>query len=197
MGSLFGNIVRGIGGAVAGAGRVTAPFLKSVPYVGTALTALDLASNVFGGLGGSNASGNTGIGGGLPALPGMPGSNPYAGKRTILGNDPNIAAALQGFAISKSHLRMFYRAPKGYVIRHDEKGDAYAIPKALARKYLGWKPAKKPLLSIRDTNAIHHAATAIKKFEKMEKTIKHIANWHAPRHKPADKNIIVTGKVVK
>jgi hypothetical protein len=96
-------------------------------------------------------------------------------------------------AISMHNLRQFYRAPKGYVIRRDEKGDPYGIPKSLAKQYLGWKPAKKPLLSIRDTNAIRQAGRAIKKLQGAEKMAKKIANWKSPSPR---KNIFVTGGTV-
>jgi len=83
-------------------------------------------------------------------------------------------------AISKGNLRQFYRAPKGYVIRFDAAGDPYGIPKQLARQYLGWKPAKKPLLSIRDTSALKRAGVAIKKLQNAEKMARKIANWKTP-----------------
>jgi len=189
MGSLFGNIARGIGGAVMSASR--SPLMKVIPGVGTALSVVGAASAVGGmlGIGGSS-------GGQLPQMPGMPGlpSAPGMGDRSILRNDPNLPDMLKPYAISKANLRQYYRAPKGFVIRHDEKGDAYGIPKKLARAYLGWKPAKKPLISIRDTNAIRHAGTAIKKLQKAEKMAKKIANWHSPHARP--KYIETTGHVV-
>jgi len=190
MGSLFGNIARGIGGAVMTVAR--SPIAKAIPVVGTGLSVLGAASSLGNMLGGGGASG-----GQLPAMPGMPGL-PNAtgmGDRGVFQNDPNLPDMLKPYAISKANLKQYYRAPKGFVIRHDAVGDAYGIPKKLAQAYLGWKPAKKPLLSIRDTNAIRHAGRAIKKLQNAEKMAKKIANWHTPHRAPA-RNIIVTGGVV-
>jgi hypothetical protein len=117
-----------------------------------------------------------------------------AGKRTVFGNDPNVTDDLKASVISKGNLKVFYRAPKGYVVMKDQVGDPMGVPKYLARRY-GWKPAKKPLLSIRDTNSLKTAGRAIKKLQKAEKMARGIANWHTP-HKAASKNIVVTGKVI-
>lgn len=192
--SLFGSIARGIGGAVMSVAR--SPIARAIPVVGTGLSVLGAVSSVGSMLGVGNSSP-----GQLPQMPGMPGMPglPNAtgmGDRSVFRNDPNLPDMLKPYAISMANLKHYYRAPKGFVIRHDAKGDAYGIPKKLARAYLGWKPAKKPLLSIRDTNAIRHAGTAIKKLQKAEKMAKHIANWHTPHKAPA-RNIIVTGKTVK
>jgi len=191
MGSLFGNIARGIGGAVMSVAR--SPIAKALPVVGTGLSVLGAASSVYSMLGSGGSSP-----GQLPQMPGMPGlpSAPGMGDRGIFSNDPNLPEMLKPYAISKGNLKQYYRAPKGFVIRHDAAGDAYGIPKKLAKAYLGWKPAKKPLLSIRDTNAIRHAGVAIKKLQKAEKMAKKIANWHSPTHK-APRNIFVTGGTVK
>ena len=191
MGSLFGNIARAVGGAVMTVAR--SPVAKAIPVVGTGLSVLGAASSLGNMLGGGGSSP-----GQLPQMPGMPGlpQAPGMGDRGIFQNDPNLPEMLKPYAISKANLKQYYRAPKGFVIRHDAVGDAYGIPKKLAQAYLGWKPAKKPLLSIRDTNAIRHAGRAIKKLQRAEKMAKKIANWHSP-HRAASRNIIVTGKTVK
>jgi len=189
MGSLFGNIARGIGGAVMTVAR--SPLAKAVPYLGAASTILSVGSALL-------PSGSAG-----PAMPAMPGgfagpagnpmANPLMGDRGWFQNDPNVQDWMKPMAISKTNLKVCYRAPKGFVIRYDEVGDPYGIPKEIARKFLGWKPAKKPLLSIRDTNAIRHAGRAIKKLQGAEKMAKKIANWKSP---PRRQNIIVTGRTV-
>jgi len=187
-------------GSVASGGlsvlRAAAPVLKSVPVVGTALTAASVGLGAYDLIKGGSSSGGLpalpGGGGGLPALPGTG----VVGKRTIFGNDPNIIAALQPFAISKGNLRVSYRSPqKGFVVVHDQNGDAFALPKGLAKKYFGWKAAKKPLLSVRDTNAIKHAGAAIKKLQRAEKEAKKIANWHSPR--PRQNIVLAPGKFKK
>jgi len=192
MGSLFGNIARGIGGAVMTVAR--SPIAKAIPVVGTGLSVLGAASSVGSMLGSKGASG-----GQLPAMPGMPGMpSTYAGQTGIFQNDPNVKGRpdIEKAAISKANLKISYRSPaRGYVVVRDDNGDPMAIPKALAKMYYGWKPAKKPLLYIRDTNAIRRAGTAIKKLQRAEKMAKKIANWHSPHRSPS-KNIIVTGGVV-
>lgn len=191
MGSLFGNIVRGIGGAVGTVAR--SPLGKMVPYLGTALTVGSAVSSLIPGQGG------------MPAMPAMPSNgpgggfvaDPRAGKTGWFRNDPNTRKELEASAIAKGDLRVSYRSPaRGYVVVRDDNGDPMAIPKHLAKIYYGWKPAKKPLLSIRDTNAIRRAGTAIKKLQRAEKMAKKIANWHTP-HRSAPKMIQVTGRRVK
>lgn len=194
MGSLFGNIARGIGGAVMNVAR--SPVAKLIPGAGTAISVLGAASAA------SSMLGVTGGNSRMPALPSMPGfpmgrgfagPSTLAGQRGIFSNDPNVPDWMKPAVISKGNLKTFYRAPKGYVIRLDEKGDPCGVPRQLARQYLGWKPAKKPLLSIRDTNAIRQAGRAIKKLQGAEKMAKKIANWKSPTR---SKQIFVTGGVV-
>jgi len=105
--------------------------------------------------------------GGMPMLPGA-GAPSIVGDRGIFQNDPNIVAALQPWVISKTNLRQYYRSPiKGYVIRYDSNGDPYAIPKTLARQYLGWKPAKKPPISVGEYQALKKADRTVKKMRKV------------------------------
>lgn len=187
MGSMFGNVFRAV---------TRSPLAKMIPGVGTALSVAGAASTILNiGSGGSGS-------GGMPALPSMPGmpvgggfagGNQFAGQRGWFSNDPNVPDWMKPAAISKGNLKVCYRAPKGYVIRFDEKGDPYGIPRQLAKQYLGWKPAKKPLLSIRDTNAIRQAGRAIKKLQNAEKMAKKIANWKSPSR---SKQIFITGGTV-
>lgn len=186
MGSMFGNIVRGIGGVVGGVAR--SPVGKMIPYLGTGISIASalipsgspgsLPASPFGGVGPLN-----GPGGGV--------YNAAAGNRGILRNDANVPDWLKPMVISKGDLRMYARAPKGYVIMHDEKGDPYGMPRDLAIKMKMWRPAKKPLLSIRDTNAIRHAGTVINKLKKFNKNVQKIANFHAGPRRIAPRNIII------
>ena len=192
MGSLFGTVARGIGKA---AGTVIrSPLARAIPGVGTVLTGASIGLTAYDMLKGSGSNA------GMPPLPtianggGILPASPMAGKRTIFGNDPNVTAELKPSVISKGNLSTYYRAPKGYVVMRDQVGDPMGVPKYLARRY-GWKPAKKPLLSIRDTNSLKTAGRAIKKLQKAEKMARGIANWHTP-HKSAPRNIIVTGKTI-
>lgn len=193
MGSMFGNVFRAVTrGPIGGV-------LKAVPVLGTALSVASLGASALSL--GSSLLGSGGASPGMPQLPAMPGfpgagaagPNPNAGQRSVFRNDPNVPDWMKPAAISKANLRQFYRAPKGYVIRFDAAGDPYGVPKQMAKQYLGWRPAKKPLLSIRDTNAIRQAGRAIKKLQNAEKMAKRIANWKSPSRQ---KTIYVTGGVV-
>lgn len=201
----FGSVIGSIGRAAGALSR--SPIGKVaglVPGLGTAVSAIGLAGSAYGAY--KAIAGNSGAGASLPMLPGgaapmLPANPGFAGQgspiqpgdRSIFRNDPNVIKALEAFAIPKSALKVCYRAPKGFVVLHDQVGDAYGLPKVVAQKMGLWKAAKKPLLSVRDTNAIRRAGTAIKKLQHAEKMAKHIANWHSPRR---TKNIIVTGGVV-
>lgn len=190
--ALFGAILRGgsiaartlFKGARAGTGAAL-----SVPGVRGALKATGIGATV---LGIGQALIPQGGGGGMPMLPGAAGlpMAPGMGERSIFRDDPNVVEALKPFAISTRNLKQFFRAPKGFVIMRDAVGDAYGIPKKIAQQYLGWKPAKKPLLSIRDTSALRRAGTAIKKLQNAEKMARKIANWHAPRRSAPRPTII-------
>lgn len=169
------------GGAVAAAGRAVnkIPLIKAVPGIGTAATLIGgvaTASSLLGG--GTRSPGLPQLpgGAGLPALPGG-GAPAIVGDRGIFQNDPNIVAALQPFAISKTNLRQSYRSPiKGYVIRYDSAGDPFAIPKQMARAYLGWKPSKKPPISVGDWEAVKRADRTIKKVRKITATMTRVDN---------------------
>jgi len=200
MGSKFGNFVRGVGSAGMNVTRAAtrAPFLKAVPGLGTALTVASI------GLTGYQAmTQGGGGGGGLPPSPFGPAgsmngpgggfagfSGGMVGKRTVFGNDPNVPDNLKSQVISKGNLRTYYRAPKGFVVMKDSVGDPMGVPKYIAKMY-GWKPAKKPLLSIRDTNAIRHSGAVIKKLKTFNKTVEKIANFHAGARRSAPRNIII------
>jgi len=157
--------------------------LKAVPFVGTALSVANMASDVMGGFGGGGGGGGGGgmpalptvarySSGGMPALPGSAGSNPVVGQRGIFRNDPNVVEALKPFAISMHNLRTCYRSPqKGFVIRRDQNGDPFAIPKAMAVKYLGYKTHKKPPISVGDWEAVKRADRTVKKVRKVMTTM--------------------------
>lgn len=192
----IGTIMRGAR-AIGSVAKFGAPLIGTVGKVGLKVgmgmlgggpigTAIALGTAGYGAykaFGGGSSSGP-----GLPTLPGNAGGgdagammNPNMGNRSIFRNDPNIAAQLQNFAIPMRDLRVCYRAPRGYVIRHDEKGDPYALPKSIARKFAGWKPAHKPPISVGDWHSLKRAGNVIDKFKDIEKEAKKIANFHAPR----------------
>jgi hypothetical protein len=168
------------GHLLASAGRVVArnpiagAALSVIPGGGLARTVIGVGVSALAGAAANRAINSlTSSPSSLPALPGMPealpgmpGANVHAGERSFFHNDPNIVAALQPFAISMHNLKQSFRAPKGYVIRHDEKGDPYGIPKHLAKKYLGWRPGAKPPFSAGDWRAVktaHHVGKRLRK----------------------------------
>lgn len=185
------------------------PGVGMIPGLGQVASGIGLATSAYGAYKG--IQGIVGGGGGgpaLPALPGMPSggggsvpgpmgvfSNPSMGKRSIFRNDPNIIAGLKPWAISKGNLKVCYRAPKGFVIRYDEKGDAFGIPKNLAKQYLGWKAAPKPPISVRDWHSLKRAGNVIEKFKDIEKEAKKIANFHGgpSRRKPSAITMVEKG----
>lgn len=168
---------------VKGAAAVASPLIKSLPVVGTIAGGVSIAQSVFGG--GSSS-------GGLPGLPGVPGGFaglPGAGDRSIFRNDPNVSDALKGSVISMAGLKTYYRAPPGYVIRHDEKGDPMGVPKVLARKMpdavrgdAGWRPAKKPPISVRNWEALKHAHSTMLSLKRVNKMAHQLGRGLAPRH---------------
>jgi len=182
--SLFGKIARVASRTIRGGVKtlrsttnipVVGSILKATPLVGGALAAADFAGGLMGG---TRSPGQlpmlptAAATSGLPTLPGTAGSNPVVGQRGWFQNDPNIVAALQPFAISKANLRQSYRSPiKGFVIRYDSNGDPFAIPKTMARKYLGWKPSKKPPISVGDWEAVKRADRTVKKVRKVMTTM--------------------------
>lgn len=189
----FGKLLKGvskIGRQVAKVGNIpiVGNVAKAIPGLGTVVslagagyTAYDLVKGSGGG--GGMPTLPSGFGG-LPALPGQ-GAPPIVGDRGWFQNDPNIADALKPFAISMTNLRTVYRSPlKGYVVVRDVKGDPYALPKPMARKYAGWRPSKKPPISVGEWEAVKRADRTIKKVKKITATMTRV-----------DKNI-KGGKVV-
>lgn len=177
----FGKLLKGVGKAVSAVSKVgnvpiVGNVLKAVPGVGTALSLAGAATAGYQLLSGGGGGG----GGGLPAIPGnaypaLPGGGvapPIVGSRSILRDDPNVVDALKPWAIATRNLRTAYRSPvKGYVVLRDSAGDPYAIPKFLATKYLGYKSAKKPPISVGDWEAVKRADRTVKKVRKIMTTM--------------------------
>lgn len=88
-----------------------------------------------------------------------------------------IPDAIKAFALDDRYLMTYYKAPRGYVVVRDADGKPFPLNKKIAQQMGYWKPAKKPLLSIRDTQSIKRAGRAIEKLKKASKTAKKIANW--------------------
>lgn len=199
----FGSLVRKIGGAASKLAR--SPIGKAaglIPGVGTVVSGIGLASAGYSAVQAVRGAVGGGGGAGLPALPMAAGAAPMPmpgagfpgaagmGQRSIFRDDPNVIEQLKPWAIPMRGLRTYYRAPKGFVVMRDQVGDPYGIPKKMAQAYLGWKPAKKPLLSVRDTSALRRAGVAIKKLQNAEKMAKKIANWKSPRRSAAPLQVL-------
>lgn len=193
--SAVGRLVRPISRAVSSpVGRVIGNVAKAVPGVGTVLGAVgaagavyDVGKAVFGSSGSSNsglpalpvggASPMNGPGGGIIA-PGQTGGfglpRGPGGKLQLPWNDPSIAAQLKPFALDDSYLRPYLRAPKGYVVMRDPQGRPFAVLKSEAKRY-GWRPHKKPPISVGEYQSLKRAKRAIHKVQKIHGLISYVS----------------------
>jgi len=69
------------------------------------------------------------------------------GKLQMPWNDPRVPQFLQQFSLDDSYLRVYYRAPKGYVIIRDASGKPYAVLRKIAQQFGLWKPSARPPIS--------------------------------------------------
>jgi len=197
MGFMSG--LRKIGGAALGATRMVArnPLVRMVPGLGTAATIASAGLSAYGAfsagrslLSGGGAQPPTPpgfpMGGGVPPpvqggfnLP-VPFWRGAGGKFQMPWNDPQQMFG-PPFAYDDSVLKIVTKAPPGFVKVKDPKGREYAMARFLAIKMNLYHPARKPLISVKESNAIRHAGHAIKKLQSAEKMAKKIANWKTPR----------------
>lgn len=102
------------------------------------------------GLGASAATGTAMVvaqgAGGLP----VPWWKGPGGKLQMPGSDPRIPEYLKSFALDDAYLKIYYRAPRGYVIVRDSQGRPFAVNKKIAQSFGVWKPAAKPPISATD-----------------------------------------------
>jgi len=165
---MFGMIARVATKALTTIGRSSVSATRAVakiPLVKSVAQQTAIGAGLY-------AAGNAltkGSSGGMPALPsgGMPMLPGTMGNRGIFRNDANVPAMLQEWTISKGDLKYYPRAPKGFVICYDEKGDPFAIPKKLAMMMKMWRPAKKPPISVGDWQAVKRANRTVKKMKKI------------------------------
>lgn len=150
---------------------VTSIFSKkaaaTVATVGAGAAAATLAPKLLGG--GSTAMVPYAGAGNLPALPGLaaagqtsaiastsPGGLPVpwwkgpGGKFQLPWNDPKIPEYLKSFALDDAYLKVYYRAPRGYVVVKDANGKPYAVNRMVAKQFGLWRPAAKPPISATD-----------------------------------------------
>lgn len=112
----------------------------------------------------------------MPALP------PLAGNRSIFRNDPNSTKQVEAVAIAKGDLVVSYRRPRGhayknFVVVRDDNGDPMAVPKTVARANFGWKPNKKPPISVGQWSAVKKASRVVKTLKKINKEVASVANF--------------------
>ena len=81
--------------------------------------------------------------GGLP----VPWYKGPGGKLQMPWSDPRIPEYLKQFALDDAYLKIYYRAPKGYVIVRDNSGRPFAVNRAIAKQFGIWRPAAKPPIS--------------------------------------------------
>ena len=137
-----------------------------VPYSGGGVPAAST-----GGAGGLVSSLFTA---GLPALasaaiPGVAGDLLGRGIGQLVSQPKQVQApAIQPYMLDASQLRVYYRAPRGYVVIHDRAtGQVYAILKAVARQAGLWRPAAKPPISVRDWHCYKRSKIVDKKLRKI------------------------------
>jgi len=209
------SLLRRIGGAVASTARavtrnpIVGAAASFIPGGGLILKAGSVALGAAGAIGTAQALfGGGGGGGGLPGLPGLPSlgvgpmapggpmaPDPNAGKRSIFRDDPNVHEALKPYAIDDRFLKQIFRAPRGYVVLRDPTGDAYAIPKWLAKAYGMWKPAKKPPISVRQWQGMKHARSTMRALQKVEKVGRQMARFAGggASRRPSTSYQVITG----
>lgn len=171
--------------------------LRAVPGLGTAYAAFDIASDIARATrGGGGVPPMPGAAATMP-LPGGPGAPRGMGTRSIFRDDPNVAAYLKQFAIDDRFLKQYFRAPRGFVVLRDVNGDAYGLPKKLAQQYGGWRPAKKPPISVRDWSAMTRARHVMKKLNEVDKAARKLAAFGQGRRRApiqASYQVITGGK---
>lgn len=109
-------------------------------------TALDAVTSAATGAA-TNAIANAGAGGLKSLVPWWKGPG---GGLQMPWNDPQVAQYLKQFSLDDSYLKIYYRAPRGYVVVHDAAGRPYAVLRQIARQFGIWKPAAKPPISATD-----------------------------------------------
>jgi len=162
------NVLRGPVGKVA---KIAG---SAVPGLGLAMSAASIGTSLMD-MGRSSSSSITG----MPALPALP---PLAGERSIFRNDPNSSKSVEAVAIAKGDLVVSYRRPRGhayknYVVVRDNNGDPMAVPKTVARQNFGWKPNKKPPISVGQWSAVKKASRVVKTLKKINKEVASVANF--------------------
>lgn len=168
--------------------------LKSVPFVGTAVTVASTAYDVYNA---AKPKPVTVVGGqGLPALPGLP-SLPQAGLPKLTGGPIMTAASVPatvggvsvpatigrkavaqmptdmatlkalenaGLILPFNALGVKHYAPRGFVVV-SRNGVTIGVRRDVAIRNGWFKPAHKPVISVGESQAMKKAAHAVKKYK--------------------------------
>lgn len=163
VGKVLGAV--GLGGAAGAAASAvqgalaptTLPALPTAQSMGiTSLPGVPTPSQAVG----------SGIGGAITSM--IPWFKGPGGKLQMPWSDPATLKGLKSpFVLDDSYLRPTYRAPKGYVVVHDNTGKPYPMWKPVAKAMGMWSPARKPPISAGDWNKYQTAQTVEKKLRKI------------------------------
>lgn len=122
--------------------------------------------------------------GGLPALAGVTGAAAIAsqatgltsiipwwkgpgGKLQMPWSDPRVPEFLKQFSLDDAYLKVYYRAPRGYVVVRDAQGRPFAVMKQIAKQFGLWKPSPKPPISVTDWRCLRRAEAVERKLRKI------------------------------
>lgn len=180
------SAIAGIGKAVLKAvvpkntivGKMLAgPAAVSVSKLGIPTLPAMLASGVAGAMipsGGGAISGPQDQSKGLGSL--IPWWKGAGGHLQFPWQDPSFMEGLKPpFVLDDSYLKQISRAPRGYVVVHDNKGRPYCMAKFIAQKMGAWKAARKPPISAGEWHKYQTAAA-------VEKKLRHIAGKALRKH---------------
>jgi len=106
----------------------------------------------------------------------------------------DINQGLERWSLDDQFLRVYYRAPKGYVVVRDANGKPYPLLKKAAQIAGLWKPAKRPPISVSDWSALKKSSSVIKKLTKVTKRAESIANYKAGRTRTKTKYLPAPAK---
>jgi len=95
------------------------------------------------------------------------------GKLQWPWQDPNVPAQLENFACDDGYLSITYRAPKGFVLWRNANGKPFGLWKPVARM-MGWKPKRKPPISVGDYQALMRADRTVKKMQSIVRRTKRL-----------------------
>lgn len=133
-----------------------------VPYTGGGLPALAGGTSMLAPAIAAGTAAATGT-----LLQNIPWWKGPGGKLQLPWNDPRVPDFLKSVSLDDAYLRIYYRAPKGYVVVRDPNGKPYAMLKSAARSLGLWKPAARPPISATDWKHFKRNKAIEKKLRKI------------------------------